>query len=141
MTEPKDIELNIKQISAFWLTEAEEALEVADHLIAKADYSYALFFGHLAVEKMLKALFVIRQKQHAPPLHNLLRLARAVGLDLDEDTEDNLITITAFNIEARYPDFKRAFRQRCTPEFTKQQMTMIKEVIQWLRYQMPSSTA
>lgn len=104
MTEPKDIELDIKQISDFWLTEAEEVLEVADHLIAKADYSYALFFGHLAVEKMLKALFVIRQKQHAPPLHNLLRLARVVGLDMDEDTEDKLITITAFNIEARYPD-------------------------------------
>lgn len=141
MTEPKDIELDIKQISAFWLTEAEEALEVADHLIAKADYSYALFFGHLAVEKMLKALFVIRQKQHAPPLHNLLRLARVVGLDMDEDTEDNLITITAFNIEARYPDFKRAFRQRCTPEFTKQQMIVIKEVIQWLKFQMPSNVA
>ena len=141
MTEPKDIELDIKQISAFWLTEAEESLEVADHLIAKADYSYALFFGHLAVEKMLKALFVIRQKQHAPPLHNLLRLARVVGLDLDEATEDKLITITAFNIEARYPDYKRAFRQRCTPEFTKQQMTTIKEVIQWLKFQMPSSAA
>jgi HEPN domain-containing protein len=141
MTESKDIELDIKQISDFWLTEAKEALEVADHLIAQADYSYALFFGHLAVEKMLKALFVIRQKQHAPPLHNLLRLARAVGLDLDEDTEDNLITITAFNIEARYPDYKRAFRQRCTPEFTGQQMTMIKEVIQWLKFQMPSNAA
>ena len=141
MTEPKDIELDIKQISAFWLTEAEEAWEVANHLIAKADYSYALFFGHLAVEKMLKALFVIRQKQHAPPLHNLLRLARIIGLDMDKDTEDKLITITAFNIEARYPDYKRAFRQRCTPEFTKQQMTTIKEVIQWLKFQMPSREA
>lgn len=45
-----------ESVAAYWLTEAEEALEVAQHLIEKADYSYALFFGHLAVEKMLKAL-------------------------------------------------------------------------------------
>jgi HEPN domain-containing protein len=56
MTEQETVELDVEKIASFWLTEAEEALEVADHLIAKADYSYALFFGHLAVEKMLKSL-------------------------------------------------------------------------------------
>jgi HEPN domain-containing protein len=40
----------------FWLVEANEALQVADHLVEKGDYSYALFFGHLAIEKLLKAL-------------------------------------------------------------------------------------
>jgi len=114
---------------------------VAGHLIAKADYSYALFFGHLAVEKMLKALFVTRQKQHAPPTHNLLRLARAAGLEVDEKTVDKLVTVTAFNIEARYPDFKRSFRQRCTPEYTAEQMAMIKELMQWLKSQIQSAEA
>ncbi|MBE2234962.1 MAG: hypothetical protein IAE85_15815 [Anaerolinea sp.] len=47
-----DAELDVAQVVAFWMTEAEEALEVADHLVAKADYSYALFFGHLAKELM-----------------------------------------------------------------------------------------
>jgi HEPN domain-containing protein len=42
------------------LTEAKESLGVADHLREKADYSYARFFGHLAVEKTLKALYVAR---------------------------------------------------------------------------------
>ncbi len=106
MAAQEDAELDIEQVSSFWITEAEEALQVAEHLMSKADYSYALFFGHLAVEKLLKALFVIRQKQHAPPLHNLLRLARAAGLSMDEEIEDKLITVTAFNIEARYPDFQ-----------------------------------
>ena len=55
MSTKSDAELDIAKVVAFWMTEAEEALEVADHLIAKADYSYALFFGHLAVEKALKA--------------------------------------------------------------------------------------
>jgi len=141
MTTKSDAELDVVQVVAYWMTEAEEALEVADHLVAKADYSYALFFGHLAVEKLLKAQYVFKQKQHAPPLHNLLRLARAAGLEIDEETVDKLTTVTAFNLEARYPDFKRSFRQTCTPEYTAQQMSVIKELMQWLRSQLPSSAA
>jgi hypothetical protein len=33
------VELDVEKIASFWLTEAEEALKVADHLIAKTDYS------------------------------------------------------------------------------------------------------
>ena len=141
MTTEPDVQLDVTQIVAFWVTEADEALEVADHLVAKADYSYALFFGHLAVEKMLKAQYVLRKEQHAPPLHNLLRLARAAGLSVDEETVEKLTTVTAFNLEARYPDFKRSFRQTCTPEYTAHQMSVIKELMQWLRSQLPSSAA
>jgi HEPN domain-containing protein len=100
-------EFDVDQIQTFWLTEAEEALQVADHLMEKADYSYALFFGHLAIEKLLKALYAVRVQQHAPPIHNLVRLAKGAGLELDEARTDALITITAFNLEARYPDIKR----------------------------------
>ena len=128
-----------ESVAAYWLIEAEEALEVAQHLIEKADYSYALFFGHLAVEKMLKALYALRLRAHAPPIHNLLRLARAIGLDLDEAHTEALLRITAFNIEARYPDVKRAFRQVCTPDYTTQEMATIKELLGWLRSQ-PTST-
>jgi HEPN domain-containing protein len=48
--------MNQEEIVAYWKVEAEESLKVAHHLIEKKDYSYALFFGHLAVEKLLKAL-------------------------------------------------------------------------------------
>lgn len=128
---------DVDRIKTYWLTEAKEALQVADHLIEKADYSYALFFGHLAIEKMLKALYAAKVQEHAPPIHNLLRLARGAGLELDETRTDALVTITAFNIEARYPDMKRAFRQKCTPEYTGHQMIRIKELFEWLRSQIP----
>jgi HEPN domain-containing protein len=106
----------------YWLTEAAEALEVADHLVEKGDYSYALFFGHLAIEKLLKAVYTQRLCEHAPPIHNLLRLAKAAGIEPDKDQTEALIAITAFNIESRYPDVKRSFRAKCTPEFTARQM-------------------
>jgi len=48
-------------VAQYWFAEAEETLMVADHLVERGDYSYALFFGHLAVEKELKGLHAIRR--------------------------------------------------------------------------------
>jgi len=130
-------EFDVEYVVTYWLTEATEALRVADHLVEKGDYSYALFFGHLAVEKVLKALYANKLHEHAPPIHNLLRLAKSAGVEPDETQTEALITITAFKIEARYPDMKRAFRQKCTAEFAGRQMAVIKEVFRWLRSLMP----
>ena len=125
--------MDIKAIKSFWITEAEEALQVADHLMEKGDYSYALFFGHLAIEKLLKALYVVKHKNHAPPIHNLLRLAKFVGIAIPEDKIDALLEISAFNIEARYPDIKRTFREKCNAEYSEYQIRVIKEIFRWLQ--------
>ncbi len=130
MTEEK---LDLENIKTYWISEAEEALNVTDHLFEKKDYSYALFFGHLAVEKILKALYVDNKKEHAPPIHNLQRLANLTGISLGEDKADKLILISSFNIEARYPDVKRSFRKKCTKEFTLEQIKIIKEMYKWLK--------
>jgi len=132
---------NTERVVTYWLAEAEEGFQVAEHLLEKGDYSYALFFGHLAVEKTLKALYAQRRHQHAPLIHNLLRLARIAGLEPDDTQTEALLTITAFNIEARYPDIKRTFRAKCTAEFTTSQMTNIQEVLRWLKAQFPSPKA
>jgi HEPN domain-containing protein len=125
--------MDIKAVESFWITEAKEALQVAEHLMEKGDYSYALFFGHLAIEKLLKAMYVVKKKDHAPPIHNLLRLAKLSGIKVPTDKIDVLIEISAFNIEARYPDFKRIFRKKCNDEYAGKQITLIKEIFQWLQ--------
>jgi len=125
-------------VIVYWRTEAEEALQVASHLMEKGDYSYALFFGHLAIEKFLKATYVARRGEQAPPIHNLVRLAAAAGLPLTPAQSDALATISAFHVEARYPDVKRSFRRKCTPEFTTQELTRITEYATWLRSLLPS---
>jgi len=105
--------------------------------LEKGDYSYALFFGHLAIEKILKALYVIEHKEHAPQLHNLVRLTKESGLEPDEHQIDALIRITTYNIEARYPDIKSAFRKKCTSEFTMKEMDLIKEIFRWIKSRLP----
>ena len=128
-----DEHLDIEKIKSYWIVEADEALDVTDHLFEKKDYSYALFFGHLAVEKILKSLYVGNKREHAPPIHNLQRLANLTGISLDEDKTEKLILISSFNIEARYPDVKRSFREKCTKEFTLEQISIIKEIYKWLK--------
>jgi uncharacterized protein len=69
-------------------------------------------------------------REHAPPIHNLNRLAKIAGIELDKQAESDFVIITAFNIESRYPDFKRYFRKICTQQFTEIQMEKNKEAFQ-----------
>ncbi|MEA2082888.1 MAG: HEPN domain-containing protein [Thermodesulfobacteriota bacterium] len=49
----------------YWLKTADQDWRVANHLFEKKDYSYALFFGHLTIEKILKAIFIDKKtKRH-----------------------------------------------------------------------------
>ncbi|MHB8791026.1 MAG: HEPN domain-containing protein [Desulfobulbaceae bacterium] len=121
------------EIIEFWKFEAAEAMKVANHLFEKRDYSYALFFGHLAVEKLLKAIYVKNIAETVPRTHNLPRLAKEAGLNVSPEKQHDLIRITAFNLEARYPDYKREFRVKCTKSFTKTELEKIEEVHEWLR--------
>ena len=51
-------------------------------------------------------------------LYNLLRLIKAAKITITEQQEHDLVHITAFNLEARYPNFKRTFRKKCTAELS-----------------------
>ena len=57
---------NMDGVARYWIDEAEEALTILQHLFERGDYSYALFFGHLAVEKFLKAAYVLQKKGTCP---------------------------------------------------------------------------
>jgi len=117
----------------YWLTTAASDLEVAEHLFEKGDYHYCLFFGHLVLEKTLKALFVKNVSSNPPFKHSLPMLAEKGQLQLTQKQETFLEEVTDFNLEARYPDFKFSFYKKCNKEFTEQYFNQIKEFYQWLK--------
>lgn len=119
----------------YWLQSAEHDWKVARHLFEKRDYSYALFFGHLTVEKVLKAAVVARTGKQPPMTHRLTHLVEVAGLEVNEQQINLLETITDFNLEARYPDERFSFRKRCTRRFTEAQMKNIRELKRWLHEQ------
>ena len=102
------------------------------HLFANKDYAYSLFFGHLTLEKLIKAYYCKNKKEHAPHKHNLLLLAEEVGLNLSDEDRELLETVNRFNIETRYPDLKFEFYKMCTQSFTKGYIKRIREIYKWL---------
>ncbi|MBU1262293.1 HEPN domain-containing protein [bacterium] len=60
------MEFDIEKTVAYWLDGAEYDLGVADAMYQTEKFPYALFMGHLALEKLLKALVVKTSGEHAP---------------------------------------------------------------------------
>jgi len=121
----------------FWIESANEDWNVAQHLFEKEDYSYALFFGHLTLEKIFKAIYVKRQKENPPHTHRLVFLAESLSLYLSPGQLELLEAVTDFNLEARYPDEKFSFKKRCTVEFTEEYLKKIEEMKEWLMKKLP----
>lgn len=96
--------MDIDRVKAYWLKSAAEDRLVAGHLLEKRDYRYALFLGHLYLEKLLKALVVQETAEQAPYSHNLLFLANKAGIELSEDDQELFDRMTRWSIDARYPD-------------------------------------
>ncbi len=102
-------------------------------LFKSKSYNWALFVGHISVEKLLKALYVKLHEKHAPIIHNLYRLAELCEIELTDEYSDWLDTITSFNINARYDDYRKEFYNLCTPEYTELWIGRIKELFKWIK--------
>jgi len=122
-----------KDLIKYWVESSDSDLQAMVHLYEQGDYAWALFIGHLVIEKLLKAWYV-RNVNHTPPFtHDLVRLAAKGVLSIDEKQKDLLDTISTFNLRTRYDDYKREFHKKCTPEFTSKWVAIIKELREWIK--------
>jgi HEPN domain-containing protein len=103
------------------------------HLFEKGDYTWALFIGHLVIEKLMKAWYVEKISTAPPFIHDLVRLAEKADIELEEDQKDILDTISTFNLRARYDDYKMEFHKKCSYEFTEKWVANIKEIRKWIK--------
>jgi len=128
--------MNIQKIIAYWVESSKRDFEVAKDLFKKKHYSYCLFFCHLTLEKILKALVVKTTKQQAPYLHDLRKLAERAELDSSPKQFTRLDKISTFNIAGRYNDFKLKFYKKCTKVFTKKYLQLSKKLYQCFNKQL-----
>ena len=119
----------------FWIESSDKDFVTMKHLFQKKDYHWSLFMGHLVVETLLKTYYVKKVDNNPPYIHNLLRLAEKSGLELTENQKDFLVTVTTFNISARYDDYKMDFYKTCTKKFTKKWIEEIKGFRKWIKTQ------
>ena len=123
---------NTNKIIHYWINSAEQDYSTMQNLIDSKDYNWALFLGHLMIEKLLKAIYVKNFQRHAIFTHDLLRLANKIGLHMTEEQQEWLDRITTFNINARYDNYKQNFYKLCNKEFTNEWIIKIEKIKQWL---------
>jgi len=127
---------NINNIIAFWKDSSEKDYRTMQNLLNSGDYNWAMFLGHLMIEKLLKALFGKKQRKHPIHSHDLLRLAVIAKLEMKPEKEEWLDRLTTFNLNARYDNYKQDFYKLCTEEFANEWSKRIEILRKWLLNQL-----
>jgi HEPN domain-containing protein len=127
------IPFDTKKTVSYWLEGAKYDLGVVDAMFKGKKYPYALFMGHLALEKLLKAFYVKKTNAHAPFTHSLPYLAEESKVKIPEKIMVKLREFMEFHFEARYPDANKAFYKKCTKAYTAKKLKELKEVFRWIK--------
>lgn len=125
--------MNAKEAVNYWVKSSEEDFKTAESLFSTKRRVHCLFFCHLFIEKILKALIVANTKNNPPLIHNLPRLSKDSGITFSNEQTLLLDEINEFNIRARYNDVKSRFYKKATPEFTDKYFNRAKKLYLWLK--------
>jgi HEPN domain-containing protein len=118
----------------YWAKSAADDAKTMQVLFLQRRYVHALFFAHLHLEKLCKALWVKHNNaDHPPRIHNIIRLLEEAKIQLEESDLQFLDIVNEFQIEGRYPDYIDSLRKKCTFEITKHYIKQTKIIAKCLR--------
>jgi HEPN domain-containing protein len=129
----EDIKFDKEKILKSWIDLSDEDYDTMIVMYDNRRYNWSLFLGHLLIEKLLKALYVKKFSDHPPYTHNLIKLTELNKLTLSNEEKVFFVTVSTYNLNARYDDYKRSFSLQCTPEYTLQWINEIKAKRLWIK--------
>lgn len=105
-----------------------------NYLFKGKRYVHSLFFGHLYIEKISKALWVKNNHENYPPkIHNILSLLKRAEINLDEDQQIFLLKLNRYQIEGRYPEDIEILYKITKKELATAYINQIKTIAKCLR--------
>ena len=129
-----DSKMNKLQHINYWLKSSDKDLEVLLYLMKGKKYVHALFFGHLYLEKICKALWVKKHKENHPPkIHNLVRILELAEIKLENNDMEFLDLLNWFQIEGRYPDYVNNLVKETNKHLAEQYVRHIKSIAKCLK--------
>jgi HEPN domain-containing protein len=118
---------------ANWIKSSNYDIKTAEHMFATGRYVYVLFMCHLAVEKLLKALYEATYEKVPPKTHNLIYLSNAVKLEIPENLLQTIESLNDLSVVTRYPEdinaLVKAFKKDRSADYLKK----TKELLKWLK--------
>ena len=121
------------EIIRYWIKSSDNDYKTMEYLFKGKNYPWALFVGHIVIEKLLKGYYTKHINCNTPYIHDLLRIADRARLNLSEQQKDFLDTLTSFNIQARYDDYKLKFYKLCTKRFAAKYISKIRKFRIWIK--------
>lgn len=128
--------LTKEQHIAHWLRTSEEDELTMNSLFKDGRYTHSLFFGHLYLEKICKALWIKNNEGNTPPpfIHNLVK--HLPSPDQTGLTDQEMIFLNRLNeyqLSGRYPEYTDSLKKITTKEFTAHCIQTIKSISECLR--------
>ena len=100
-----DYMINIAKQIEYWQGSAISNIETAEILVTSRKYIEGMFFCHLCIEKILKAL-VVKQTGNIPSkTHDLFHLADISKILITEDQIGFMQILMKYQLEGRYPEY------------------------------------
>ena len=122
----------------YWINTAEDDWDSVGLLFNGKKYLQSLFWAHLVLEKLTKALWIKNHEENTPPkIHNLILLLEQSSIDLGEEKMKFLHDYNAFQLSSRYPDYLYEIHKVCTKQFTDIQLERVKEIKRCLLEMLP----
>ena len=121
-----DVDRQIK----YWRAGAEEDIKAAKVLCQSKLYRQSLFFGHLAIEKILKAHVCKTSREFAPKIHNLIQLSTKLEMQLSEQYLELLADMNKYNLAGRYPHHSN--KRKIGSAECKKYLKMSEGIFKWL---------
>ena len=118
----------------YWINGSKEDFQIAQSLARLKHYPQCLFFCHLSVEKLLKAIVIETINDFAPYTHDLRKLAKIADLKPNLKQKRDLEKIFTFNIAGRYADAKLDFYKKYNKkEHAQKYLKITEDLIIWLK--------
>ena len=120
---------------AYWLDIADYDMDTAKAMYDTGRWLYVGFMCHQVVEKVLKAYWSQMREDIPPYTHNHKQLAVGCGLYdvMTESQKDFIATIAAFNIQARYPEYKEQLLKVLNKSTCRDVIEQTNELQLWIR--------
>ncbi|MDR3133618.1 MAG: HEPN domain-containing protein [Prevotellaceae bacterium] len=118
-----------EQHIGYWINSAEEDWLSVAALQDRKRYLHCLFWAHLMLEKLAKAIWVKYHEENLPPkIHNITWLLSNSNINLGKDRMAFVANFNEFQLSGRYPDYLNKIHAVCTESFTISELAKAKEI-------------
>ena len=129
--------MTIQEHVKYLVEQAENDLGASEALKKAGYYAHALFWGHLVLEKVCKALYLQNNKtKDYPHIHNLIILLGKSSVELSEEQITFYSDMNRFQSKGRYTNTLQEIEATVTKEICEKYFEKLKTELTWLKNQL-----